>query len=345
MSDFGFYEEDGAISLAMGQGGSPFIAYRPRLTEEVVDEGTRSRFTIEPLEPGFGYTLGNSLRRTLLSSIPGAAVTRLRFTSAEAAGPEGGSVLHEYAAIEGVKEDVIDIILNIKDLVVRSDSDEPVEIFLGGDGPGVLTAENIFAPSQVEVVNEDLHIATLNPQGHLEMYLTVERGRGYTTADENKRDNDPIGVIPVDSIFSPIRRVAYKVEATRVEQITNYDRLVVNVETDGSVTPAQALSSAGETLTSLFDQFRAFEEGGPGGIVVSPEELLESPFDEIDSTPIEDLDLSVRSYNCLKREGIATVGELRILTEDQLLEIRNFGAKSVEEVVEKLDELNVALAE
>ncbi|MBY5161592.1 DNA-directed RNA polymerase subunit alpha [Salsipaludibacter albus] len=345
MSDFGFYEEDGAISLATGQGGSPFIAYRPRLDEEIVDEGIRSRFTIEPLEPGFGYTLGNSLRRTLLSSIPGAAVTRLRFTSAEAAGPEGGSVLHEYAAIEGVKEDVIDIILNIKDLVVRSDSDEPVEIFLGGDGPGVLTAENIFAPSQVEVVNEDLHIATLNPQGHLEMYLTVERGRGYTTADQNKRENDPIGVIPVDSIFSPVRRVAYRVEATRVEQMTNYDRLVLNVETDGSVTPAQALSSAGETLTSLFEQFKDFEAGGPGGIVVSPEELFESPFDEIDATPVEDLDLSVRSYNCLKREGIATVGELRQLTEDQLLEIRNFGAKSVEEVTEKLDELGVSLAE
>lgn len=345
MSDFGFYEEDGAISLQTTQAGSPFMAYRPRLEEEVLEDTRRSRFTIEPLEPGFGYTLGNSLRRTLLSSIPGAAVTRIRFTSAQAAGPEGGSVLHEFSAIEGVKEDVTDIILNIKDLVVSSDSDDPVEIFLGGDGPGVLTAENIFAPSQVEVVNEDLHIATLNAQGHLEMYLTVERGRGYRTADQNKKDNDPIGVIPVDSIFSPIRRVSYRVEATRVEQMTNYDRLVLMVETDGSVTPAQALSSAGETLKSLFEQFASYETSGPGGIVVSPEELLESPFDEIDATPIEDLDLSVRSYNCLKREGIGTVGELRVLTETQLLEIRNFGSKSVDEVKEKLEELGINLAE
>jgi DNA-directed RNA polymerase subunit alpha len=248
MSDFGFYDEDGVISLGETDSGSPFVTYRPRLDEEVLVEGSRSRFTIDPLEPGFGYTIGNSLRRTLLSSVPGAAVTRIRFTSAQAAGPEGGSVLHEFSAIEGVKEDVTDIILNIKDLVVRSDSDEQIEIFLGGDGPGVLTAENIFAPSQVEVVNEDLHIATLNANGHLEMYLTVERGRGYLTADENKRSGDPIGVIAVDSVFSPVRRVSYRVESTRVEQMTNYDKLIVDVETDGSVSPAQALSSAGETL-------------------------------------------------------------------------------------------------
>ena len=347
MSDF-LYTDDGAISLGTTDAGSPFVSYRPRLDENPVDdapEGTRSRFVIEPLEPGFGYTLGNALRRTLLSSIPGAAVTRLRFTSAQAAGPEGGSVLHEFSAIEGVKEDVTDIILNIKDLVVRSSSDEPVEIFLGGDGPGVLTAENIFAPSQVEVVNEDLHIATLNPQGHLELYLTVERGRGYLTADQNKQGNDPIGVIPIDSIFSPVRRVAYRVEATRVEQMTNYDRLVLDVETDGSVTPAQALSSAGETLRSLFEQFAGFEVGGPGGIVVSPEAHTDSPFSEIDAMLIEDLDLSVRSYNCLKREGTATVGELRAMTEEQLLEIRNFGSKSVDEVKEKLEELGISLAE
>jgi DNA-directed RNA polymerase subunit alpha len=344
MSDF-FYDEDGAISLGETSAGSPFIAYRPRLDEEVSEEGIRSRFLIEPLEPGFGYTLGNALRRTLLSSIPGAAVTRIRFTSAQAAGPEGGSVLHEFSSIEGVKEDVTDIILNIKDLVVRSESDEPVEIFLGGDGPGVLTAENIFAPSQVEVVNEDLHIATLNANGHLEMYLTVERGRGYRTADQNKKSNDPIGVIPVDSIFSPIRRVAYRVESTRVEQMTNYDRLVLDVETDGSLTPAQALSSAGETLKVLFEQFAEFEEGGPGGIVVSPEEAFAELGSPDDQLPIEELDLSVRSYNCLKREGIGSVGELRQKSEQDLLEIRNFGGKSIDEVKEKLAEMGLSLAE
>ncbi len=307
--------------------------------------GPRSRFTIEPLEPGFGYTLGNALRRTLLSSIPGAAVTRIRFTSAQAAGPEGGSVLHEFSSIEGVKEDVTDIILNIKDLVVRSESDEPVEIFLGGDGPGVLTAENIFAPSQVEVVNEDLHIATLNGSGHLEMYLTVERGRGYRTADQNKKSNDPIGVIPIDSIFSPIRRVAYRVESTRVEQMTNYDRLVLDVETDGSLTPAQALSSAGETLKVLFEQFADFEQSGPGGIVVSPEAAFAELGSPDDQLAIEELDLSVRSYNCLKREGIGTVGELRQKSEQDLLEIRNFGSKSIDEVKEKLAEMGLSLAE
>jgi DNA-directed RNA polymerase subunit alpha len=346
MSDFGFYDEDGVIALGETQGGSPFISYRPRLEEEVQTEGSRSRFTIDPLEPGFGYTIGNSLRRTLLSSVPGAAVTRIRFTSAQAAGPEGGSVLHEFSAIEGVKEDVTDIILNIKDLVVRSDSDESVEIFLGGDGPGVLTAENIFAPSQVEVVNEDLHIATLNANGHLEMYLTVERGRGYATADENKQANDPIGVIAVDSVFSPIRRVAYRVESTRVEQMTNFDKLVLDVETDGSLTPAQALASSGETLKALFEQFSEYDASGPGGIVVSPEEALASiGSDPVKQLPIEDLDLSVRSYNCLKREGVATVGELMDKTDQELLEIRNFGSKSVDEVKEKLAELGVAIKE
>jgi DNA-directed RNA polymerase subunit alpha len=346
MSDFGFYDEDGVISLGETQSGSPFITYRPSFDEEPLEAGTRSRFIVDPLEPGFGYTIGNSLRRTLLSSVPGAAVTRIRFTSAQAAGPEGGSVLHEFSAIEGVKEDVTDIILNIKDLVVRSESDEPVEIFLGGDGPGVLTAENIFAPSQVEVVNEDLHIATLNASGHLEMYLTVERGRGYVTADANKRGNDPIGVIAIDSVFSPVRRVAYRVEAARVEQMTNYDKLILDVETDGSLTPAQALSSAGETLKGLFEQFAEFETSGPGGIVVSPEEALASlGADPVKQLPIEDLDLSVRSYNCLKREGVATVGELLDKTEQSLLEIRNFGSKSVDEVKEKLAELGVSLKE
>ncbi|MFO7961193.1 MAG: DNA-directed RNA polymerase subunit alpha, partial [Nitriliruptoraceae bacterium] len=208
------------------------------------------------------------------------------------------------------------------------------------------TAENIFAPSQVEVVNEDLHIATLNADGHLEMYLTVERGRGYVTSDANKRSSDPIGVIAIDSVFTPIQRVAYRVEPTRVEQMTNYDELILDVQTDGSLTPGQALSSSGETLKGLFEQFAAFEASGPGGIVVSPEEAVSSiGVDPVKGTTIEDLDLSVRSYNCLKREGVATVGELMDKTEQDLLEIRNFGSKSVDEVTEKLAELGVALKE
>jgi DNA-directed RNA polymerase subunit alpha len=345
MSDFGFYDDE-TIFLDETQGGSPFVSYRPTLTEEKVEDGVKSRFTIDPLEPGFGYTLGNALRRTLLSSVPGAAVTRMRFTSAKASGPEGGSVLHEFSAIEGVKEDVTDIILNIKELVVRSSSDEPIEIFLGGDGPGVLTAENIFAPSQVEVVNEDLVLATLNASGHLELYLTVERGRGYRTADGNKHSEDPIGVIAVDSVFSPVRRVAYRVESTRVAQMTNYDKLVLDVETDGSLTPAQALASSGATLRSLFEQFASYDLSGPGGIVVDPQEVLSSiGVDPIRSTTVEELDLTVRTYNCLKRDGIATVGELMDRTEPELLEIRNFGSKSVEEIREKLAELGVGIRE
>lgn len=346
MSEFGFYDEDLAAFLDESTPGSPFISYRPRLSEEKVEEGYRSRFTIDPLDPGFGYTLGNALRRTLLSSVPGAAVTSIRFTSAQAAGPEAGAVLHEFSAIEGVKEDVTDIVLNIKELVVRSTSDDPIEIFLGGDGPGVLTAENIFAPSQVEVVNEDLLIATLNANGHLEMYLTVERGRGYRVADQNKRGDEPIGVIAVDSVFSPVRRVSYRVEPTRVEQMTNYDKLVLDVETDGSLTPAQALSSAGSTLRSLFDQFAEFDASGPGGIIMSPEEKLAAiGTDPVRSMPIEDLELTVRTYNCLKREGVGTVGELMDRTEEELLAIRNFGSKSVDEVREKLAEMGIGIKE
>jgi DNA-directed RNA polymerase subunit alpha len=346
MSEFGFYDDEGGAFLDEGPSGTSFVSYRPTLSEEIVEEGVRSRFTVDPLDPGFGYTLGNALRRTLLSSVPGAAVTRVRFTSAKAAGPEGGAVLHEFSAIEGVKEDVTDIVLNIKELVVRSSSDEPVEIFLGGDGPGVLTAENIFAPSQVEVVNEDLLISTLNANGHLEMYLTVERGRGYRAADANKRSDDPIGVIAVDSVFSPVRRVSYVVEPTRVEQMTNYDKLILDVTTDGSVTPAQAISSAGSTLLSLFGQFAEFDPTGPGGVIMSPEEALASiGGDPVRSMPIEELDLTVRSYNCLKREGVGTVGELMERTEAELMEIRNFGSKSVDEIREKLAGLGVGIKE
>jgi len=343
MSEFGFYDEESFL-LEETEDGSPFVSYRPRLTEEKTEAGFKSRFTIDPLEPGFGYTLGNALRRTLLSSVPGAAVTRMRFTSAQAA--DGGSVLHEFSAIEGVKEDVTDIILNIKELVVRSSSDESIEIFLGGDGPGVLTAENIFAPSQVEVVNEDLVLATLNASGHLELYLTVERGRGYRTADQNKRGDDPIGVIAVDSVFSPVRRVAYRVESTRVAQMTNYDKLVLDVETDGSVTPAQAIASAGSTLRALFEQFASYDLSGPGGIVINPEEVLSSlGGDPIRMTSVDDLDLTVRTHNCLKREGIQTVGELMDRTEQELMEIRNFGSKSVDEIRIKLAELGVGIRE
>jgi DNA-directed RNA polymerase subunit alpha len=311
------------------------IVQRPSITEDVLVEGERSTFTIEPLEPGFGYTLGNSLRRTLLSSIPGAAVTSVRI--------EG--VLHEFSSIEGVKEDVTDVILNLKDLVLRCESDEPVEIFLGGEGPGEITADFITAPSEVEILNRDLHIATLNRKGRVEMYLTVERGRGYVSAERNKRADQPIGVIPIDSIYSPVRRVTYRVEATRVEQMTNYDKLILDVETNGSVTPAEALSSAGETLRDLVGLFADVEDAGPGGLTIGADTASLQPTSPNLMLPIEDLDFSVRSYNCLKREGVQTVGELVTKTEQDLLDIRNFGQKSIEEVKQKLAELGLSLAD
>ena len=217
------------------------IAQRPVLTEEVVSP-TRSRFALEPLEPGFGYTLGNSLRRTLLSSIPGAAVTSIRIDG----------VLHEFSTVPGVKEDVTEIILNIKNIVVSSEHDEPVVMYLRKQGPGVVTAGDITPPAGVEVHNPDLHLATLNSKGKLEVELTVERGRGYVSAAQNKSLDSEIGRVPVDSIYSPVLKVTYKVEATRVEQRTDFDKLIVDVETKSAISPRDALASAGKTLVELF---------------------------------------------------------------------------------------------
>ena len=306
------------------------IAQRPTLTEEVVTEN-RSRFVIEPLEPGFGYTLGNSLRRTLLSSIPGAAVTSIRIDG----------VLHEFSTIPGVKEDVTEIILNIKDLVVSSENDEPVVMYLRKQGPGTVTGADITPPAGVEVHNTDLHIATLNGKGKLEIELTVERGRGYVSAQQNKQYDAEIGRIPVDSIYSPVLKVTYKVEATRVEQRTDFDKLIVDVETKPAIAPRDALASAGKTLVELFGLARELNVEAEG-IEIGP-----SPTDAALAAdlalPIEELQLTIRSYNCLKREGIHTVGELVARSEADLLDIRNFGAKSITEVKEKLAGLGLTL--
>ncbi|MBI1376953.1 MAG: DNA-directed RNA polymerase subunit alpha [Frankiales bacterium] len=306
------------------------IAQRPTLVEEPVSE-FRSRFVMEPLEPGFGYTLGNSVRRTLLSSIPGAAVTSIRIDG----------VLHEFTTVPGVKEDVTELILNIKQLVVSSEHDEPVVMYLRKQGPGAVTAADIAPPAGVEVHNPDLHIATLNGKGKLEMELVVERGRGYVSAFQNKQPGQEIGRIPVDSIYSPVLKVTYKVEATRVEQRTDFDRLVIDVETKQSMAPRDAVASAGKTLVELFGLARELNLDAEG-IDIGP-----SPADafvaEQLSTPIESLDLTVRSYNCLKREGIHTVGELISRSEADLLDIRNFGSKSIDEVKAKLVTLGLAL--
>ena len=306
------------------------IAQRPTLSEETVDE-FRSRFVIEPLEPGFGYTLGNSLRRTLLSSIPGASVTSIKIDS----------VLHEFSTIEGVTEDVTEIILNLKGLVVSSEHDEPVVMYLRKQGAGAVTAADIAPPAGVEVHNPDLHIATLNDKGTVEMELTVERGRGYVSAAQNKSGDQEIGRIPVDSIYSPVLNVKFNVEATRVEQRTDFDKLILDVETKNCMLPRDAMASAGKTLVELFGLARELNVEAEG-IDMGP-----SPTDAALAAdlalPIEDLDLTVRSYNCLKREGIHTVGELVSRSEADLLDIRNFGAKSIDEVKAKLVGMGLGL--
>src|SRR5919205_2003904 len=306
------------------------IIQRP--TVEAIDEevANRQRFAISPLEPGFGHTLGNSLRRTLLSSIPGAAVTQVRFDDA----------LHEFDVVPGVKEDVTDIILNLKDLVLRSESPEPVILRLDKRGPAEVTAADIQTTADVEILDPDLHIASVNGKGRLALDITVEQGRGYLSVDRAKRSST-IGVIPVDAIFSPVRRVAFAVEPTRVEQATNYDRLTLEIETDGSITPRDALASAGDTLgklVALVADLSGERRGLELGEVASPAST--SP--DLD-LPIEELDLSERPRNCLKRARVDTIGQLVQKSEDDLLAITNFGSKSLEEVLQKLDERGLAL--
>jgi DNA-directed RNA polymerase subunit alpha len=304
------------------------IIQRPQV-EAGEAEGNLQQFTIAPLEPGFGHTLGNSLRRTLLSSIPGAAVTQVRFDEA----------LHEFDVIPGVKEDVTDLILNIKDLVLRCSADEPVTLRLDARGPGEVTAGDIQTTADVEILNPEMHLATVNAKGRLALDLTVEQGRGYLSADR-KKAAATIGVIPVDAIFSPVRRVAFSVEPTRVEQATNYDKLTLEIETDGSINPRDALSSAGDTLRNLValvadlsDEPRGLELGEVAPSTASPDLEL----------PIEELELSERPRNCLKRARVDTIGQLVQKTEDDLLAITNFGSKSLDEVLQKLDERGLAL--
>ena len=306
------------------------IAQRPVLTEEVVSE-YRSRFIIEPLEPGFGYTLGNSLRRTLLSSIPGAAVTSVRVNGA----------LHEFTTLEGVKEDLTEIVLNVKNLVFSSSSDEPATAYIRKSGEGAVTGKDVAVPAGVEVHNPELHIATLNGKANLEIELTIERGRGYVSAVQNNAIGAEIGRIPVDSIYSPVLRVTYKVEATRVEQRTDFDKLILDVETKKSMLPRDAMASAGATLVELFGLARELNVNAEG-IDLGPS-LQDQALAADMALPIEDLDLTVRSYNCLKREGIHTVGELIARSEADLMDIRNFGSKSIDEVKAKLYSMGLQL--
>jgi DNA-directed RNA polymerase subunit alpha len=306
------------------------IIQRPTVEALSEEEANRQSFAIGPLEPGFGHTIGNSLRRTLLSAIPGAAVTQVRFDDA----------LHEFTTLPGVKEDITDLILNLKDLVLRTDTDEDVTLRIDVRGPATVTARDIQPANDVEVLNPDLHIATLNSKGRLALDLFVEKGRGYVSADKNKR-SATIGVLPIDSIFSPVRRVAFTIEPTRVEQSTNFDRLVLDIETDGSISPREALASAGETLRSLVGLVADMSDS-PQGLELGDVSSASTGSPDLD-LPIEDLDLSERPRNCLKRAQVNTVGELVQKTVDDLLAITNFGQKSLDEVLQKLDERGLAL--
>ncbi len=309
----------------------------PRITSEKVDD-RRGTFTIEPLDKGFGYTFGNSLRRVLLSSLGGAAITSVRI--------EG--VAHEFSTVPGVKEDVTDIILNLKDLVVRmhTDADE-VEAPLVATGPGEIKAKDIDLPSGVEILNPNAPIATLEKKTKLEVYLTIGRGRGYSPAEENKSDEQPIGVIPIDSIFSPIRRASYDVAAARVGQRTDFDKLTLDLETDGSIEPGAALREASEilikSLAIFTDADRVEELTAREPIPAMSVDPLSGPAGEgvagnngLDEILIEELELGVRSYNCLKRAGVQTVGDLVRKSRGELNAIPNFGSKSIEEVIETL---------
>ena len=306
------------------------VMQRPSIEALGEESNNRQRFAVGPLEPGFGHTLGNSLRRTLLSSIPGAAIVSVRFDEA----------LHEFDTIGGVAEDITDIILNLKDVVVTCLSEEAVTLRLDARGATAVTAGDIECPADVEVLNKELHIATLNTTGRLAIDLTVEQGRGYISSNREE-ENRTIGVIPIDAIFSPVRRVSFTVEPTRVEQATNYDRLVIEIDTDGSITPAEALASAGATLQALSELVATMSDE-PQGLELG--EIVDTTVSSPDlDLPIEDLDLSERPNNCLKRAQVNTVGELLTKTEDDLLNITNFGQKSLDEVKAKLDERGLQL--
>jgi DNA-directed RNA polymerase subunit alpha len=314
----------------------------PQISAEKVEDN-RGTFVIEPLDRGFGYTFGNSLRRVLLSSLAGAAVTSVRI--------EG--VAHEFSTINGVKEDVTDIVLNLKEVVCRMHSDAAeIEAPLVVSGPGEITAGDIDLPSGVEILNPEAHIATLEKKTKLEMYLTIGHGRGYSPAEDNKTADQPIGVIPIDSIFSPVKRVAYSVDSARVGQKTDFDKLTIDIETDGSLDPQTALREAAEILIKYLaiftdaDRVEALRESGAamlGAVDGLGDGAGPGGGGGMDEILIEELELGVRSYNCLKRAGIQTVGDLIQKSESELAAIPNFGRKSIEEVKETLDARGLAL--
>ncbi|MFJ8067043.1 DNA-directed RNA polymerase subunit alpha [Psychrobacillus sp. OK032] len=305
---------------------------KPKIESVEISENTKfGKFVVEPLERGYGNTLGNSLRRILLSSLPGAAVTSIQIDG----------VLHEFSTIEGVVEDVASIIMNVKKLALKIYSDEEKVIEIDVKGEGTITAADITHDSDVEILNPELYIATIGKNGHFRMRMYAGRGRGYTPADQNKREDLPIGVIPIDSIYTPVSRVNFQVENTRVGQSSNYDKLTLDVWTDGSTGPKEAISLGAKILTEHLNIFVGMtDEAQTAEIMVEKEEDQKEKVLEM---TIEELDLSVRSYNCLKRAGINTVLELASKSEDDMMKVRNLGRKSLEEVRAKLDELGLGL--
>ena len=304
---------------------------------EISDDNRYGKFICEPLERGYGTTFGNSLRRMLLSSLEGAAVTSIRIDG----------VLHEFSTIPGVRDDVTNIVLNLKQLCLKMEGNEPKVIRIDAEGEKEVTAADIICDADIEVLNPDLHIATLNEDGKLKIEMTVERGRGYVPADKNKKPDDTIGVVPIDSIFSPVQRVNYTVQDTRVGNVTDYDKLILEVWTDGSMRPEEAVSKAAGILVmhlKLFQNMDGIPEEEEVEETTFPEEEEDTSSKVLDMT-IEDLDLSVRSFNCLKRANINTVADLTAKTEDDMMKVRNLGRKSLEEVKKKLEDLGLSLME
>lgn len=305
---------------------------KPRI--ECIDtneDGSYGKFVVEPLERGYGITLGNSLRRILLSSLPGAAVTSIKIDG----------VLHEFSTVPGVKEDVIEIILNLKELALKVNGDEPRTIYIDSRGSGEVKAGDIKTEGDVEIINKDLHIATLNEDARLYMEINIDKGRGYVSAERNKEPNQPIGIIPVDSIYTPVKKVNYTVENTRVGQVTDYDKLTFEIWTNGTIKPDEALSLAAKVLIEHLKLFMTLTDHvSDVSIMVEKEEDKKEKV--LDMT-IEELDLSVRSYNCLKRAGINTVEELTQRTVEDMMKVRNLGKKSLEEVEQKLEALGLGL--
>lgn len=306
---------------------------KPRIeTEELSEDGSYGRFVVEPLERGYGTTLGNSLRRVLLSSLPGVAATYLKLDG----------VVHEFSTIPGVKEDVTEIVLNLKGLTAKILSDGPKVVYIDAEGPCEVTAADIKADSEVEILNPDMHIATLSKGGKLGMELTIDKGRGYVPAERNKQLNNTIGVIPMDSIYTPVTKVNYKIDNTRVGQVTDFDKLTLDVWTNGVISAEDAVSLAAKIITEHLNLFVNLSAEGAGADIIG--EKGDAGKEKVLEMTIEELDLSVRSFNCLKRAGINTVEDLISRTEDDMMKVRNLGRKSLEEVINKLDSLGFTLS-